>query len=272
MRLGLSSFYARHAVAGGGGLAASQAMLASSAALGAQLVQFCENLPLTALPEDDLRVLQAQAAELGLGLEVGTRGVDPDNLSAQARMAARVGSRCLRVMLDLDDLALIRRRLTDLLPALHDLGLTLALENSYWVGSADLAALVRALDDPAVGVCLDTANSLGRLEPPAETLANLAPLAAQVHLKDFVVDKVAIGYHITGRPLGQGLLDLPAVVSALGPRAGALDYCLEYWMDPEPDAAATYAKEQRWLAESLAAARASLGRCPRLESDRAFGP
>ncbi|MFH1084676.1 MAG: hypothetical protein V1772_02785, partial [Chloroflexota bacterium] len=84
------------------------------------------------------------------------------------------------------------------------------------------------------------------------------PLAEQVHLKDWIVDKVAIGYHITGRPIGQGGLDMGAVVRALGPRWNDLDYLIEYWMDPEPDAAATHAKEQRWLADSLAAARAAL--------------
>ena len=61
--------------------------LEKASCLNLALVQICDNLPLDRLSEDDLDAFERRAAELGIGVEVGTRGIDPHNLRAYIRLA-----------------------------------------------------------------------------------------------------------------------------------------------------------------------------------------
>ena len=124
----------------------------------------------------------------------------------------------LRLVLDATDLDVIHEALRPVLKRCREREVVLAIENHFDLRSAALVELLRRLEDRWLGVCLDTANSTGHLEEPRETLAALGPYVAQVHLKDYAVEKAAIGYRITGRVLGQGWLDVPA--RAGGPDGG----------------------------------------------------
>ncbi|HEY63273.1 MAG TPA: sugar phosphate isomerase/epimerase, partial [Caldilineae bacterium] len=74
-------------------------LLEKAAALGAEVVQICENVPLEGLPEDTLNDLARHAVELGLVLEVGTRGSRPEHLRHYLGIAERLGAHLLRVVL-----------------------------------------------------------------------------------------------------------------------------------------------------------------------------
>jgi len=132
------------------------------------------------------------------------------------------------------------------------------------VPSPVLRRIIEDVGEPAVGICLDTANSIALLERPLETAAALAPLAIQAHIKDYLVEKAPIGYHVTGRPLGEGWLDLDALAEILAPRLDALDLYVELWMDPAPGAAGddprNLAQEEAQVVSSLAALAAWAGR------------
>jgi len=134
----------------------------------------------------------------------------------------------------------------------------LAIENHCDLRSTQLADLVRRMDSRWLGVCLDTANSTGQLERPMETVAALGPYVTQLHLKDFAVEKSSIGYRVAGRILGQGWLDVPAVLAAVMGTGRDPDVLLEQWMEPEGSLEETLAKEQAWVESSLRAARAYL--------------
>ena len=47
-------------------------------------------------------------------------------------------------------------------------GVSLAIENHFYLTPAELAHLVRTIDDPLVGICLDPLNSISRLAGPRE--------------------------------------------------------------------------------------------------------
>ena len=53
-------------------------LLDKAAALGAEVVQICDNVPLATLPDHTLAALAGRAAALGLELEVGIRGSRPE--------------------------------------------------------------------------------------------------------------------------------------------------------------------------------------------------
>ena len=59
--------------------------------------------------------------------------------------------------------------------------------------------LVKKLDSPFVGVCIDTGNNLALLEAPQETVDLLAPHAFTTHVKDMGVEEYADGFLLARR-------------------------------------------------------------------------
>jgi sugar phosphate isomerase/epimerase len=111
-----------------------------------------------------------------------------------------------------------------------------------------------------VGFCLDTSNSFAVQEGPEVVVANLAPQAVSVHLKDFVVRRFPhmMGFTIEGRPVGQGQLDVPWLLGELRRLGRDPNLILEQWTLPEADLAATIAKEAHGVAQSIAYLRSLL--------------
>lgn len=262
MRLGLSSFIYRYATSPTRSDAPPMdptTMLRRAYALGVDAVQFSDNLPLHRLSDAALAALRELSAALGVGIEVGTKGLDRDILTRYVTLAEHFGSRALRLVLDESDPAAVRAALAWLLPRLRDAGLPLAIENHGSLPAAALAALVDELNDPLLGFCVDTANNLILLERPLETVAALAPRALQLHLKDYVVQRADVGYRITGCLLGRGSLDIAAVLALMQPAERGLDVFLESWMDPAASWGETLLQEERWIANAIQEARRWLG-------------
>ena len=106
--------------------------------------------------------------------------------------------------------ALLRRR-----PTIERLQFPLGIENHKdWLAD-DLAALLRELDSPWAGCCLDFGNNVALLEDPARTIAVLAPFAVTTHLKDMAVVPTRDGFTLSEVPLGQGLVPLTAAMAEL---------------------------------------------------------
>ena len=138
--------------------------------------------------------------------------------------------------------------------------MTLAVENHDRYSVAELASLIHGLGDWA-GICLDTVNSFGALEGPAIVLETLAPLAVNLHIKDFAVRRLdhAMGFAIEGRPVGAGQLDVPAVLTLLEQYRRVDTGVIELWTPPEATINATIDKEAQWATESLDYLRHSAG-------------
>lgn len=267
MRFGLSSHIFRYAICGVATRPAAPPsagdVLGRAAALGLQAVQFCENLPLAALTTTEWEHLLEASRRLRVAIEVGTRGLEVTKLLEHVDLAARAGSRALRLVLDATDLAAISEALRPVLRRCQDREVILAIENHFDLGSAQLVELMQRMDNPWLGICLDTANTTGLLERSMETVVALIPYTAQVHLKDYAVEKAPVGYRITGRILGQGWLDVPAVLGAVVGAGRDPDVFLEQWMEPEESLEATLAKEQDWVEASVRTARSYLAAAPR---------
>jgi sugar phosphate isomerase/epimerase len=131
--------------------------------------------------------------------------------------------------------------------------LILAVENHDRLRAAELVAIIRAVDCPRVGVCLDTVNNLGAAEGPAEVIRELAPLAVDLHLKDFTVRRhpTALGFVIEGTPAGEGRLDFAGLLGELRRAGRDPDAILELWTPPAADLEATIRREREWAERSL---------------------
>lgn len=103
---------------------------------------------------------------------------------------------------------------------------TLALENhGLMAGRSDqVRQMIDAVGSPALRANIDTGNFLLVNQNPTDAARDLAPLAALVHLKDFRrarpdetehIYKALDGAPYTGAVVGQGQVDLPAIVKLL---------------------------------------------------------
>ncbi len=231
-------------------------LLARASALGAEVVQICDNMPLDDLDDASLLRLREHAALLGLTLEVGTASARAEHLARFVEIARLLGARILRVVEDkkewnpsLEDIA---GALRSVLPACREHDVTIALENHTALGVRDLAQIERSVDDPHVGICLDTANSVARLEGWREVLDVLAPHTVSLHLKDATAQKRGVGFYISGAPLGEGIVDCAAVVRRVRANGRDANVLLEFWMEFTGDEETTLRQEEQWIASGLA--------------------
>jgi 3-oxoisoapionate decarboxylase len=91
----------------------------------------------------------------------------------------------------------------------------LAVENHKDLQTQELLDVIKKLDSPFVGVCVDTGNSMALLETPSQTVELLAPHAFTTHIKDMGVEEYPEGFLLSEVPLGAGFLDLPKIVATL---------------------------------------------------------
>jgi sugar phosphate isomerase/epimerase len=237
-------------------------LLEKAAMLGAEVVQLCDNVPLASLSDKALAALAARATGLRLDLEVGIRGSRPEQLSRGLEVARLLGARVLRIVLAngawRPSLNQATALIGDLVPELRASGIAVAIENHFHLTPAELAYLVRTVDAPQVGVCLDPLNSIAKLVGVGETVAALAALAVSVHAKDATVTRLGAGWAIRGCPLGKGQADIEGMLAAVC-TAGAVraarrlpNVLVEAWMDRLDDEAATLAQEQDWVRQGIA--------------------
>lgn len=228
-----------------------------AAALGVKVVQLADHHPLEQLKPAELGALRAHARARGVSLESGTSGLGYEHLQQCLAAAKRVGARLIRAVTDTathrPSLAETRDLLAAIEPRLRAEKITLALENHDRFRAAELRHLVDALDSPVIGLCVDTANSLGGSEGPTEVLEILGPRAACLHLKDYTIRRLPhrFGFLVEGCPAGQGQIDVPHWLRRLREMGREVNVILELWPPPEPNPEATLAKEARWIEESV---------------------
>jgi sugar phosphate isomerase/epimerase len=100
-------------------------------------------------------------------------------------------------------------------PVVEKHEIRLAVENHKDLRAPEQLDVLRKLDCPMVGVCLDTGNNIALLEPPQETVDLLAPHAFTTHIKDMGVEEYGDGFLLAETPLGTGFLDLEKIVATL---------------------------------------------------------
>lgn len=217
-----------------------------AAARGAGVVQFADVLPLEDAPL--LADVERAAADGGVALEVGVRGLDGERLARAASLAHRHGSSFVRLVIDSPgdepSFAEAEDRLGDL--ARRIAPVRIGVENHDRFPAAILARIVRNV---GAVVVLDTANSLGSLEGTETVVRELGPLAVSLHVKDVVARRVPsqLGFLIEGAAAGTGGVDWDLVRSHLTPLCGSA--ILESWA---PDVTAEKAMTEAgwaWLSQ-----------------------
>lgn len=235
-------------------------MLTDTASLGGRVFQICDYPPIETYDAARLADVRATARDLGLELELGTRGVRPGHLATYLRLAGELGVTLVRSMLNTvghrptpdEAVALLQESV----PAYADAGVTLGLETYEQVATDDLVSVVRRVGDDHLGIVLDPGNSVARLERPVDVVAAAAPYTVNIHVKDFAFTRRDgwVGFTYAGCPLGEGLLDHAGMVAAVRQARGdrRVNQIVEHWLpwqDEGFDATARF--EHQWTQHSI---------------------
>lgn len=265
MQLGLSSFAFGWAIAAHGSASfTADTLLDFAVAHKVPVIQFGDNLPLHSFTSAALDTLARRARERNTAVETGARGLTEEHLHRYIEISQRLDARLMRFVVDATDyepsvdtlVGIIRNAL----PALHAARLTLGIENHDRLPCATLRRLMDTIDDANVGICLDTANSLGAGEGIHEVLHHLGPVCVNLHLKDFAIERLPylMGFTVSGRSLGTGQLPLHETLRVVTSGGRCETAVIELWVPPESDPEATLTKEAAWAAQSIETLRSAL--------------
>ena len=202
----------------------------------------------------------------GLFIEAGAMGCEENEIRRGMNRCRHWRSPILRTFIGFDryspealvDKELDRafNNLCKMVPELEQAGVVLAIENHGDVTSTELVRLVRELDSPNIGICLDVGNTLCVLEDPVQAVTRMAPFAVSTHFKDYRVSMTNDGCRIYGVALGQGVLDLPTVYRILTEKSRLRRLVIEIPVPACQD-------EQACLQKEAWAVQASLDYCRR---------
>jgi sugar phosphate isomerase/epimerase len=232
-------------------------MLRRTRGLDVDLFQICDYESILELSQAELRDLRSLADDLGITLELGTRGVQTDHLARYLSLAETLGASVVRSMINTAEhrptLAEAEALLRTALPAYEAAGVTVALETYEQVRSADLVSLVEAVASPSLGICLDPANSVAALENPVDVIDRCAPYVANIHAKDFAFTRRGgwVGFTLEGVPLGTGLLDYDHLLEAVTPAERGINQIVEHWLPLGETIEDTIALENNWNTSNL---------------------
>lgn len=234
------------------------AMLRRTRDLGVDLFQVCDYLPLLAYSAAELRGLRSLADELGLTLELGTRGIGADHLATFLSLADALGASLVRSMVNSVEhrptMAEAEELLRVSVPSYESAGVTLALETYEQVSSTDLVALVEAVGSDHLGICLDPANSVAALELPKDVVERTAPYVRNIHVKDFAFTRRGgwVGFTLEGAELGTGLLDYDHLVATVRPDERGINQVIEHWLPWQDSFEKTARIENLWNSHNIA--------------------
>ena len=232
-------------------------LLRKARELGVGVVQICDNMPLDKMSLQELGELRAEADRLDIGIETGTRGVEPEHLLKYLKISNLLGARLLRTMIQYNngrsEIGKAADSIKQVLGEFAGAGVSIAVENYELVRSSELVEIIKAVDSEYVGVCLDTVNSFGALECPQSVIHELAPFAINFHYKDFRISRAdhKMGFHIYGCPAGDGMLDASYIRDTLRKHERNPNVILELWTPFCGDIQKTVEKEQDWAERSI---------------------
>jgi len=87
-------------------------------------------------------------------------------------------------------------------------GIRLAIENHCDSFSEEILWVLKEVNHPFVGACIDTVNAWHMAEDPMKAIENLAPVAFTNHFRDDRVEFCRDGFKVSGVAVGDGDIDM----------------------------------------------------------------
>jgi len=138
----------------------------------------------------------------------------------------------------------VARLVRDCGPLLRDQGARLFVKTHEEITTTEIRSLVERAGPDILGVGFDPVNVPCRLEDPIEAARRVAPFVGHVYLDDAVLRFQENGFRRFLAPLGEGMIDLPALL-ALFPTA-------KRWVEMHSGQFAMPALDRDWLSQQPA--------------------
>lgn len=225
--------------------------------LDVSLFQICDYEPLLRMSAAELADAARAARELGLTIELGTKGVAPEHLRTFLALADVFDAALVRSMVYAPGfrpgLAEAESMLRGTLRDYEAAGVTLALETYEQVPTEQLVGLIERVGSERLGICLDPANVVAGLELPRDAVERCAELTRNVHAKDFAFARQEgwVGFTYGGAPMGQGLHDYPHLLAAVRPEERGINEIVEHWLPWQGSPETTVQAEIAYTATAL---------------------
>ena len=225
--------------------------------LDVKLLQIADNLPLEKLSMAELTELRSYAVELGISLEVGTKGFSTDHLLNFLDIAGFLNSPILRTLpgsfKEKVDLAEVEVCIREILPAFEKAGVVLTLENTEAFTAQAYLELMEKINHPNLRMCIDLANALGKMEGPNYFLQKLAPWCGNYHFKDVKIIRSPslMGFSVVGKPSGQGDIPINWVMPHLKSYDLFPSIIIEFWPPFTETIEETMKLEHEWAKQSV---------------------
>ena len=100
-------------------------------------------------------------------------------------------------------------------PVLERNRVRMALENHKDWTLEEQLALLKSYNSEYLGALIDTGNNIALLDDPMQVIRELAPFAVATHVKDMGVNEYPEGFLLAEMPLGDGMLDMRAVIDII---------------------------------------------------------
>jgi 3-oxoisoapionate decarboxylase len=234
-------------------------------------------IPVSLLKDEDIPAIARAAREQGLFITLATGGYAAEPLSESISLAAQLGAETVRTVVGGAKIGGDRRplagrwqpflqevliQLKEATVSAEKAGVNLAVENHQDLASEELLWLCESIGSARFGINLDTGNPLATAEEPLDYFRRVAPYLKNVHLKDYAIYLSEEGYRLVRCPLGQGVIDFPALFKILAAsrpditmsvELGALEarhirvLADDYWPDYPPRSAAHLAALLRFV-------------------------
>jgi sugar phosphate isomerase/epimerase len=213
----------------------------------------------------------------GMYINIAAGGYDPANLKEAMKLANRIGAITVRTVVggakiggDRRHMAgkwqpflqMLLRNFQEVMEEADPNGANLAVENHQDVASEELIWLCDTIGADRFGITLDTGNPLATAEEPIDFFRRVGPYVKNVHLKDYNIFWSEEGYRLARCPLGQGVIDFPALLDILAEHNpdvtlsiehGALEarhirvLMEDYWIEYPPRSALQFTRLLRFV-------------------------
>jgi 3-oxoisoapionate decarboxylase len=236
-------------------------MVRRTAEAGADVLQICDYPAIETMTDAQVSAIRSAADGAGVKLELGIRGVRAKRLEAALKLAEDLGARVVRTMLfSATDRPTLSEAAEELRAAVRQYaaqGVKLSLETYEQVATEDLVSIIEEVGEADLGICLDPANVVARLENPRQTIDRTADYVVNLHVKDFRFERQAglVGFSLAGCLLGTGQLDVDYLYEKVRPAERGISQIVEHWLPWQDDEATTIRTEREWTAHSLATIR-----------------
>ena len=234
-------------------------LIDKAVSVGAEAVQFGDNMPLERYDRDELQRIRSYAEARGIELEAGMRKATPERLSEYIDIAHTIGARVLRLITDGPDFRPGLQEFCGILSSvtaqLEATGVVLGIENHDRFRVREYAEMVEAAGHPQIGLTVDTVNSMSIEEPVSEVLKYMAPHCVCLHVKDYTIIRYngGGGLKITGACPGTGRLDIRRCIEECMRRSDHdFNMILEAWMEPCETLEETLQAEEEWVRAGVA--------------------